>query len=687
MTADRRRAASDSRGSGWLPVARVAGVLLVILGAGPLYGLLPEQSIPGGHALRVTRGHLTFIWGGAALISITAVLASWWLDPERFRGLVRRVSAWLSRPPSVLFAGSVALFAAALTLLFGTVQLGGKPPFLDAMAQLLHARYLAEGQLAGPALDRSEFWMFQNLVMTDDGWLSQYPPGHIALLAAGLRLGAVQIVGPLMAGVAVFFTALAAERLLPEDRAVARLGGLLAGLSPFMTFLSATFMNHVTAAAFAALAIYCMTRAWTGHGGWTVAAGAAVGAVFAVRPLAAVVVGVVVALGLVGAGLGEGRVSPTRYARRLLALVAGALPFGVAVGAYNARFFGSPFRFGYSVAQGPSHALGFHPDPWGTMYGLTEAVGYTAADLVALSRFLFHTPLPVVTLIGLYLLVTRRLGIGRRVILGWAVLPVVANLFYWHHDLIMGPRMLADAAPAWALLAAVAAVGLVREVPARITADPDGSRLPGVLATGFVLALVLGLGYLGPRQAARYGGAWQASSRIEPPRTGSPALVFVHESWSNRLGARLASRGLRQDSVMRLLAAVPPCVLQAHLDGLVDPGRSPTEAEQVQIRAACEREARADRLGTLGLPALIWQGDLPGLPPHDAMFVRDLGPEHNDGLVRRFPDRRPLVAVPAGTGTGAELLPYERGVELLWTAPAPDDETGGGGHATREETR
>ena len=665
--------------SPWRVARRLLGAVLIVVGAGPLYLLLPEASIPGSHALRATGSNLSFIWLGFGLALLVAAVVSFWLDGDRFRSRLKAVGDVLARPSVLVFALVVGILASGVSLLFTLAALDGKPPFIDAMAQLVHARYMAAGVLAGPTLEHGEFWMFQNLVMTDEGWLSQYPPGHLVLLAAGLRIGLVELVGPLMAGVAAFFTALAAERLLPDDRPLARLAALLAGLSPFLLFLSGSFMNHVTAAAFAALAIYALTRAWDDGALWAVIAGAAVGAVFAVRPLTGLVVGVVVAAGLFRRGAVHGTPPLAHGARRLGGLVLGALPFGVAVGLYNARFFGSPFRFGYTVAQGPAHDLGFHPDPWGTMYGLPEAIGYTASDLVALSRHLFHSPLPLAVLVGLYLVTARRLTAGRRVIVGWAVLPVLANLFYWHHDLLMGPRMLAEAAPAWALLSTIALVELARRVPDRLGSDSNGLQPSLVVTLALLFALLAGLGYNAPRQAAFYGGDWQASSRIEPPRTPAPALVFVHEDWTGRLGARLAGRGLRQDSVVRLLSTVPPCVLQAFLDGLAEPGVQPTDAQLERIDQVCRRESQADRVGTLGLPDLLWQGDLPGLPPDGAMFVRDLGPRHNRRVLDRFPRRQPLVALPAqGAARGVELYPYERAMRVLWEPSSGPAEEGRG---------
>src|SRR5690606_30939088 len=66
-------------------------------------------------------------------------------------------------------------------------------------------------------------------------------------------------------------------------------------LSPFMIGLAGAYMNHVTAAAFGALAVYAAVRARDGSAWWSVLAGAAAGMVFATRPLTGVVITAVAA--------------------------------------------------------------------------------------------------------------------------------------------------------------------------------------------------------------------------------------------------------------------------------------------------------------------------------------------------------------------------------------------------------
>src|SRR5690606_32476019 len=236
-------------------------------------------------------------------------------------------------------------------------------------------------------------------------------------------------------------------------------------------------------------------------------------------------------------------------ARRVAGALAGGAPFLAAIALYNDHFFGSPFRFGYDAALGPAMRLGFHRDPWGNLYGPVEALAYTSSDLVALSLNLLEAPIPIVALAGVYLLCVRRLSAGERTIAIWALLPVVANFFYWHHGLWMGPRMLNEAAPAWALLTAAAAVGLVQRVPAERTIVAGRYSLRVGLTVWLLAAWTVGLTYLAPERLASYGRGGYASVRIEPPQTPEPSLVFVHGAWSARVAMLLAGRGMRLDSV------------------------------------------------------------------------------------------------------------------------------------------
>jgi hypothetical protein len=634
-----------------MTAARIVGALLTALALLPLYVILgPETGLAGAATRDMAAAYASFVFAGTLLAVAPAVLIARTGVPPR---LLERAAALLLRPAPTPFALSVALIAATAAALFSTLVLHQQPNLVDAMAQLQQARYFAAGMLAAPAAEWGPFWHIQQSLITDAGWVSQYPPAHTALLALGFRAGAVWLVGPVMLGITVFVTALLAERLLPEHRVVARIGALLTAVSPFLIAHAGAYMNHTSAAAFGVSAVYCAVRAVDARA-WSIAGGAALGALFATRPLSAIAAAVasVCALWLF---LPHRRVLAQRAALAAL----GALPFLAIVASYNAHFFDSPFTFGYAAAQGPAGDLGFGVDPWGNRYGIPEALAYTSAELTSLNSALLETPLPLVVVIGAFLLFAARLERGAIVLLVWAVTPLVLHLAYWHHGIFMGPRMLNDTAPAWTLLAAVAAAGLVVRLPASLRSLPAYS--PRAFALGvFIIAFTTGPLILGPLRLAAY--------EMKPAATadaGAGALVFVHGGWTSRLAMDLAAAGMRLDSVETALRQNPTCSVQQFVRAragaravtleferravglphqmLISPGNRVRIAPNERWSAECVREANADRNGIIDVSPLLWRGDLPGLPARDVMYARDMGPEQNAALLEKEPQRTAFV--------------------------------------------
>lgn len=628
------------------------------------------------------------------LITLTlGVVASRVIDPsglERFYGNVGRRLASI---PVALFAGSLAVVSALISLVFSVSVLQGKPNLIDAMVQLAHARFVAAGQLSGPVDAFSEFWHLPNSIATPNGWVSQYPPGFVVLLGLGMRLGAPQLVGPLLVGVTVFFTALAAERLFPDDKVVARLGAALIAFSPFLIGLSGAFMNHIGAAAFISVAIYCALRSRdSGSIWWAILCGSSVGAVFSIRPLTAVVAALVVALIWVATPSRTRTESFVTLLRLTLGAVIGIAPFLAGIAIYNRHFFGSPLRFGYSALVGPLVAPGFHRDPSGHMYGPLQALGYTSSDLVTLSLYLLETPVPAVGVVALFLLFASELSQGAQIVVLWAVLPVMANALYWHHGIFMGPRMLNEWAPAWALLTAVAAVGLVRRVPK----DKSFGNYPprAAIAITLSLAWLAGIFYLGPERLARYGGSWMVSTRMEIPASAGPSLVFVHGGWPTRIAMRLTAHGFRGDSLEAAMALNPTCDVHQYADWYAAKGgdrsavppslnfdfTAPNKTQTIEIARGdeirysaqhpflrtCLRQVASDSLGIIDIAPLVWQSDLPGLVGTGAMIVRDMGPEENARLIAQYPGRVPMVLLRPEKEGQPKLVPYDLGIKALW---------------------
>lgn len=689
MTSSSGHTTAPGGGGGLFTYAlRCAGVVLVVLVLLPLYrqldatdGVLAQRIILNGAEL--ARTMLLF---GTLVVLLVAVVLARLLGPDRIEEWCVSAGRRLTAIPSARFAWGLALLSAAITLAFSHFVLAGNSTNVDAKVQMLQARFVAAGHLSGPADRFTEFWQLQNSLITPNGWVSQYPPGHVFLLALGFLLRVPFLVCPALVGVTVLFTALSARRLLSDDPAVARLGAIMLALSPFFIGLAGAYMNHVSAAAATSVAVYCALRTEDDERlRWPLLTGAALGLAFSVRPLSAIVAGMTVLAIWIVVRAGR-RTEINGWVRLCIGAFIGAVPFLVAVGAYNNHFFGSAFRFGYVAAYGPLVGLGFHQDPFGHFYSPANALAFTSSDLVALSLYLLETPMPAVIVVGLFLILGRNVSAGEQLIALWALLPVLANMFYWYHGIFMGPRMLTEAAPAWALLTAIAAVGLVRLTTRR----KFGGHSPrAMLTVAFVVAWAAGIFYMAPGRLMSYGGA------IEPPHTAAPSLIFVHGAWSGRVAMRLIANGLRQDSLEIGVRQNTTCEFHefAKWYAAAKAGRitrrpdvgfdRASRKRSVQFLIAkrdaisvnpgqpisrdCVREIASDSAGIIDISSFLWQTDLPGLPGDGTMIVRDMGPEANARLIAHYPHRTPMFFYRAEQeDNGPQLVSYAEGLRRLW---------------------
>jgi hypothetical protein len=673
---------------------RFLGAAIVLLAVAPFHRLLdsPRTGVAGSVTVSLMDIQLEFVWFGLMLAA--AVFAAGSSFFAHFAdSLAASVRAVLQRAPVPASALVLAAGTGVLGAIFSLTVLDGNGNLIDSFAQLLQARFIASGVLAGPTDELNAFWAIQNSLFTERGWVSHYPPGHALILAAFIRLGVPWLAGPLLMAVTVCFSVLTVARLMPQHRALAILGGALLAASPFFIAVGASYMNHVTVAAFTTVGAYAVVRCWQDHAAWGVLAGACFAAGVAVRPLSTVVMAVALCL------LVPRCVDPApalgRWVRRTAVMALGALPIGIPLMAYNNYFFGNPFRFGYAVAMGPSMHLGFGVDPWGNVYGLREAVAYTGADMMALGISMFEGPLSALLVIGLFLLAARRIERGEAVLLGWALAPVAANFFYWHHGNFMGPRMVHEALPAWTHLFTFAAAGLVSRsgLPERWGnyRPRSGTRL----ALG--LSVAAGLVVMTPQRLASFGGDWHDIARTPMPEVSEPAIVFVHDAWTSRITMTLIGAGYRLDRIETMMRQNPTCQMHhyatavaagdSHLAAAliqkldtvpgrraplplveISPGNLMRLAQGERLEGDCAAQASSDRAGIVDIAPMLWRA-----APHGAagaghaMIARDLGPHRNQQLLAAYPHRRPYVYMMMEPGARApSLVPYAEGMRLLW---------------------
>lgn len=674
---------------------RAIGAALLVLSLTPIFRILaPEEDAPQRVHVSMAEGTLELAWWGSLIVVLLALVLARVL-PEVPGRAWRAARSALSRPSPAVFASLVVVVATGGAVIVVHVLFRGLLTSVDEMASLIHARYLGLGRLAGPTLNLPEAWLIPNMLMVPEGWVSQYPPSHLAVIAAFDRMGVPLATGPVLFGAMAGLVTLTLPRLAPERVVAMRAAALLTALSPMLLFLAGGLLSHLTAGAALTLAAYAAIRARDGRAAWAIVAGGAIGMAVSARPLTGLVLGALFPVALWwprvwAGGLGWG-------ARRVAALLAGGLPFAVALGAYHARVFGGVAQWGYLAAFGPDHGLGFHPDPWGYDYGPREALALTSTDLVQLGVQLLETPLPLTVVVGLWLVVTPRLPRGCGVLAGWALLPVAANAAYWFH----APRMYSESAPGWIALAVLGFSAMVGNAGPRPD-QPDAPPRRIAPALGWAALLALGWAVVLGTPARWASYAWDdstlASVRAPDAPPGPPALVFVHTPWTERITATLQGAGeMRQDSVIVALRRNGTCSLHAYAaarEGRVREGafgelpvvdarrlagtpaglarHSADGGTVIRIRAGeslteeCTRELTSDRFGTVALAPLLWQGDLPGDERGGPMFVRDLGPDKNALVRAAYPERASFVFVPRTVGGPPELVPYEEAMHVLW---------------------
>jgi len=606
-----------------------------------------------------------------AIVVPFAVLLAY-LGGRRVDALLER---WLSRIADVsdrVFACTLGALFAAVALVLSGVLFSRNPHLVDSIAQLFQARIFGEGSLTAPAPEEMEFFGASHLVQHNGRWFSQYPPGHPALLTLGLFSGVPWIVNPLFAAGTLLLVYAIGRRLLGAGSA--KLAGVLYLFSPFVLFMSASYMNHVTTGFFLALALYAALRTAHGGGGvgWPLTVGLALGAAAMIRPLESAAWAAVLGLWML-----------MRRGWQPAFIAGGACLVGVAaLLTYNGLTTGHPLRFGYTLLWGPGHGLGFHTDPWGEPFTPVKSFANTALDLQRLNVFLFGWPFPSLIFVFVALVLAaadRRWRESSGTLAALLLAAPIAYFFYWHRDNYLGPRFLYPSLIPVLLLTVIGIAGL----DTRLDRWRSAFRL--TLLAGLLTGVALNL----PRSAGVVAGrmpGMKLHPEVEAKRLGvSEAVVLVKVGWGNRLMACLWGWGVSASEAERTYRVVDGCRLQGALDeadSLAAAGRDSAEVRhalttrlrewrdmqlpviqdvlpdptvRVDTTAAfpqrCYQQVQWDRTGFTLYGTLVWRND-PWLRD-GIIYARDLGPRRNGRLMMRYPDRDYYVYAPLSAAAGA----------------------------------
>jgi len=421
-----------------------------------------------------------------------------------------------------LFCFAVCFLLASI---FSWCALGRIPHVQDSIAQLFQARIFLDGGLAAPAPPCPESFAYMNMIMDAHSWYSQYPPGHAALLALGLLAGAPWIINPLLAGLAAVLVYALAKSCYPAQRTAA-LSALLFSVSPFVLFMAASFMNHVSAMLLILLFLLLYVQTVSRPGCIRAfLAGGLLGCAALVRPLDAAALGAPFVADFVRRAL----VKRAGHARALSSFAVGLALSGSGLFVYNYFTTGSPLLFGYQVRHGTLGFLG--TAQFGFPHTATGGLVNTSNNLIGLNGYLFAWPLPSLLLVFVLCLPrVRRTEWDRLFLAGCAAL-VCAYALYYYQDLCFGPRFCFSAAPLLAILTARGAAALQGALAA---GGCERSRAAAAVLLLLAACVVFAIAVSMPRLYKKYAGDyWYVSSSLGgvlEETVRKPAVVFVDVS-------------------------------------------------------------------------------------------------------------------------------------------------------------
>ncbi|MBC8278453.1 MAG: hypothetical protein H8E46_09490 [FCB group bacterium] len=501
-----------------LSTGHVIGLVLFVLTLFPLSWLFAGLSGISVSLLIIAQN--VFALAGLALLVASL---SFWLEnlkPPQIPSLKKRY-------PVRVFAAAIVYF---LVVYFVSLKvLGGIPHVGDGVVQLWGAKMLAGGSFTVPAPPNIEFFSDPFLVVKNGTWFTQYPAGFQMMLVPFVLLGYPSLLNPLLAALTIILFVKICEELN-----LSGWWGLLFAMSPFVIFMSGSFMSHSAAMFWGALSLLAFNKSSRVKPGWLLLWGLTAGLMFTVRPFTAVcftlplgliIIRKKIGLGIMLAGIGA---------------LAGSLPYFI----NNFYTTGSFFTAGYQAAWDGAAGLFFKGSPWGPQHTPQLGFLHLQALLQGLNTRLFEFPFPALAGIVLWILLRREKS-WKEWGLFWSGFGSFAGYyFYFYVDSVYGPRFAYSAAFPWLILTALGLKSLYRYLRDR---GWSTARVKWGFVSGFVLCLTMWVAVSLP---ARIGGYADRYCDVDKDfiatvskMTVQNAVIFVDDYPSSDRHARLYSLG------------------------------------------------------------------------------------------------------------------------------------------------
>ncbi len=351
----------------------------------------------------------------------------------------------------------IALIALVGSLCFvawiAYVEYQAEPHIYDASAYLFAAKMYATGHLSVPLPPAPNQFPGPFMNQFDGRWFGQYPPGTGLTLVPGIWLGIPWLVEPLLGTAALFGIGLIATRLY--DRRVATLAILLGTLSPFYSYLAASYLSHTIALFYLVWAVWALLRFLQGGARWNLPLATFLfGMASLTRDLVGVLFAITVTLGLVILHWQKVRTEWRRWDIAGLFSIIIILTFICIILVFNALLTQDPLL--------SPRTLFFAGDQWGFGQGIgfyrehTLAAGFVNLDelLTSLAIDLYGWPFYLAFAICLLPFLTRRARGADWFCLICTTILAGAYIGYFYHGIYLGPRYLYETLPFLLMLTA-----------------------------------------------------------------------------------------------------------------------------------------------------------------------------------------------------------------------------------------
>ncbi|HEY4387389.1 MAG TPA: hypothetical protein VGN34_23285, partial [Ktedonobacteraceae bacterium] len=344
----------------------------------------------------------------------------------------------------------IALVALAASFIFVSwiafVQYNAEPHIYDASAYLFAAKMYALGHLSVPIPPAVDRFPGPFMVQFAGRWFGQYAPGTSLTLVPGIGLGVPWLVEPVLGTFALLGVGLIAARLYDRDRKVATLAVILGTLSPFYSYLAASYLSHTIALFYLVWGLWALLRFAQGKAGWNLWLSALLfGMAALTRDLVAVLYVLIIVPGVLL--LSWRKQQWQRWIMHGTAFITIAIIFMGVTLAFNLLLTGNSYV--------TPRSLFFAGDSWGFGQGIgfygqhTLAAGFVNLDelLTILSIDLFGWPFYLtLAFLALPFFTMRAKGADWFML---AVTTIVTGAFigYFYDGIYLGPRYLFETLP------------------------------------------------------------------------------------------------------------------------------------------------------------------------------------------------------------------------------------------------